>query len=125
MPGSIEFFNYASKKNVEIIYLSNRLVENYQPTKENLIKLGFPFDASTKMLLRSDSRDKEPRRNELNDYEIILLLGDNLGDFDSTFFDKDNEERWEISKSIKEKFGDSFILIPNLIYGDWEVGFNN
>ena len=41
VPGSIEFFNYASKKNVEIIYLSNRLVENYQPTKENLIEWGF------------------------------------------------------------------------------------
>ena len=74
VPGSIEFFNYASKKNVEIIYLSNRLVENYQPTKENLIELGFPFDASTKMLLRADSRNKEPRRNQLSDYEIILLL---------------------------------------------------
>ena len=46
--GSIEFL-IAPPKNVEIIYLSNRLVENYQPTKDNLIELGFPFDVSTKM----------------------------------------------------------------------------
>ena len=71
------------------------------------------------------SRDKDERRKSIENYNIIMFIGDNLGDFDSTFFDKDNEERWEISKSKKEKFGDSFILIPNLIYGDWEVGFNN
>ena len=125
IPGSLDFFNYADSKGVEIIYLSNRRVENYEPTKENLISLGFPFKESTQMLLRTNSRDKDERRKSIENYNIIMFVGDNLGDFDSTFFDKDNEERWEISKSKKEKFGDSFILIPNLIYGDWEVGFNN
>ena len=125
VPGSLDFFSYADSKGVEIIYLSNRRVENYEPTKENLISLGFPFKESTQMLLRTNSRDKDERRKSIENYNIIMFIGDNLGDFDSTFFDKDNEERWEISKSKKEKFGDSFILIPNLIYGDWEVGFNN
>jgi len=125
VPGSLDFFNYADSKGVEIIYLSNRRVENYEPTKENLISLGFPFKESTQMLLRTNSRDKDERRKSIENYNIIMFVGDNLGDFDSTFFDKDNDERWEISKSKKEKFGDSFILIPNLIYGDWEVGFNN
>ncbi|MBD40972.1 MAG: 5'-nucleotidase, lipoprotein e(P4) family [Flavobacteriaceae bacterium] len=123
VPGSIEFFKYASKKNVEIIYLSNRLMENYQPTKENLIALGFPFNDSTKMLLRSDSRDKEPRRNELDDYEVIMLLGDNLGDFHQDFFGKDNQERWDATIKHKDDFGEKFILFPNLIYGNWEEGF--
>ncbi len=100
VPGSIEFFNYASKKNVD-----------------------FPFEASTKMLLRADSRDKEPRRNELNDYEIILLLGDNLGDFHQDFFGKDNQGRWDATIKYKDDFGDKFILFPNLIYGNWEEGF--
>ena len=52
-----------------------------------------------------------------------MLIGDNLGDFDSKFFGKTNKERWEVSKSLEEKFGEKFILIPNLIYGDWEKGF--
>ena len=125
VPGSLDFFSYADSKGVEIIYLSNRRVENYEPTKENLISLGFPFKESTQMLLRTNSRDKDERRKSIENYNIIMFVGDNLGDFDSTFFNKDNDERWEISKSKKEKFGDSFILIPNLIYGDWEVGFNN
>ena len=123
VPGSLDFFNYAAKKNVEIIYLSNRLVENYEPTKENLIDLGFPFNDSTKMLLRTESRDKEARRNELSSYEIILFLGDNLGDFHQDFFGKDNLERWDATLKHKDDFGDKFILFPNLIYGNWEEGF--
>tara|TARA_B100001175_G_scaffold166684_1_gene141304 strand:- start:24 stop:641 length:618 start_codon:yes stop_codon:yes gene_type:complete len=125
IPGSLDFFTYAESKGVEIIYLSNRRIENYEPTKENLIKLGFPFDDSTKMLLRTNSSDKYERRKSISDQNIIMFIGDNLGDFDSAFFDKSNEERWEVSNNLKEKFGDQFILIPNLIYGDWERGFNN
>ncbi len=125
VPGSLDFFNYADSKGVEIIYLSNRRVENYEPTKENLISLGFPFKESTQMLLRTNSRDKDERRKSISDQNIIMFIGDNLGDFDSSFFDKSNEQRWEISNNQKEKFGHQFILIPNLIYGDWEKGFNN
>ena len=125
IPGSLDFFKYAESKGVEIIYLSNRRIENYEPTKENLVTLGFPFDDSTKMLLRTDSSDKYERRKSISDQNIIMFIGDNLGDFDSVFFDKSNEQRWEISKNLKEKFGHQFILIPNLIYGDWERGFNN
>lgn len=125
IPGSLDFFTYAESKGVEIIYLSNRRIENYEPTKENLIKLGFPFDNSTKMLLRTNSSDKYERRKSISDQNIIMFIGDNLGDFDSAFFDKSNEQRWEVSNNLKEKFGDQFILIPNLIYGDWERGFNN
>ena len=37
--------------------------------------------------------------------------------------DKTNKERWEVSVSLKDNFGEKFILLPNLIYGDWEIGF--
>lgn len=123
IPGALDFFKYADSKGVEIIYLSNRKIENYEPTKSNLIDLGFPFDESTIMLLRDKTRDKLDRRDAVTNYNVIMLIGDNLGDFDSVFFGKSNQERWEESKLLKENFGDKFILIPNLIYGDWEKGF--
>lgn len=123
IPGALDFFKYADSKGVEIIYLSNRKIENYEPTKSNLIDLGFPFDESTIMLLRDKTRDKLDRRDAVTNYNVIMLIGDNLGDFDSVFFGKSNQERWEESKLLKEDFGDKFILIPNLIYGDWEKGF--
>ena len=34
-----------------------------------------------------------------------MLIGDNLGDFDSAFFGKTNKERWEVSVSLKDNFG--------------------
>ena len=75
VPGSLDFFNYADSKGVEIIYLSNRRVENYEPTKENLISLGFPFKESTKMLLRTNSRDKDERRKSIENYTKKILSG--------------------------------------------------
>lgn len=123
IPGSLEFINYAKSKNVKIIYLSNRRVENYDPTKENLVILGYPFDEDTLMLLRDETSDKTARRNTLNDYEIIMLLGDNLADFNSVFYKKSNKERIQSVDSLSKMFGDKFIVFPNLIYGDWEDGF--
>ena len=123
VPGSLEFINYAKSKNVKIVYLSNRRVENYDPTKENLVNLGYPFDEDTLMLLRDETGDKTARRNTLNDYEIIMLLGDNLADFNSVFYKKSNNERIRSVDSLSKMFGDKFIVFPNLIYGDWEDGF--
>lgn len=123
VPGSLEFINYAKSKNVKIVYLSNRRVENYDPTKENLVSLGYPFDEDTLMLLRDETSDKTARRNTLNDYEIIMLLGDNLADFNSVFYKKSNNERIQSVDSLSKMFGDKFIVLPNLIYGDWEDGF--
>ena len=123
VPGSLEFINYAKSKNVKIVYLSNRRVENYEPTKENLVSLGYPFDEDTLMLLRDETGDKTARRNTLNDYEIIMLLGDNLADFNSVFYKKSNNERTQSVDSLSKMFGDKFIVFPNLIYGDWEDGF--
>ena len=123
VPGSLEFINYAKSKNVKIVYLSNRRVENYDPTKENLVNLGYPFDEDTLMLLRDETGDKTARRNTLNDYEIIMLLGDNLADFNSVFYKKSNNERIQSVDSLSKMFGDKFIVFPNLIYGDWEDGF--
>ena len=123
IPGALAFFNYVDSQDVEIIYLSNRRVENYAPTKANLIAAGFPFYEDTMMLLRDEDGDKESRRNQLSDYNIVLLLGDNLADFDTRFHKKPNETRIAHVNSLRELFGDKFIVFPNLIYGTWEMGF--
>jgi len=115
--------NYAQTKNIELIYLSNRRIENYEPTKENLISLGFPFNEKTLMLLRDETTDKTKRRNSLSKYEIIMLIGDNLSDFDSVFYNKSNEKRINNVDSLSYLFGEKFILLPTLIYGDWDKGF--
>lgn len=125
IPGALEFYNYADSLGVEIIYLSNRKVENYDPTKANLISAGFPFDDDTIMLLRGEDGNKEARRNQLTNYNVVLLLGDNLADFDEQFYKQPNAERIDRLNNVSSLFGEKFILIPNLIYGSWEMGFED
>lgn len=125
IPGALDFFNYVEDQGVEIIYLSNRRVENYEPTKENLISAGFPFDDQTIMLLRDKDGNKESRRKKLSSYNIVLLLGDNLSDFNERFYKGSNESRIEEIDSLQDMFAYQYILFPNLIYGTWEMGFEN
>ena len=73
IPGALDFFNYVQDKDIEIIYLSNRRVENYEPTRANLISAGFPFDDQTIMLLRDKDGNKESRRKQLSGYNVCLL----------------------------------------------------
>lgn len=124
IPGARSFFQYAHARGVEIIYISNRRVENYTPTKENLIALGFPFDQDTQMLLRDQHKSKEERRKQLDDFNVVLLLGDNLADFDARFDIGTNEARSAAVDQTAAAFGTKFILFPNLIYGTWEEGFD-
>lgn len=123
IPGALEFYTYAERMGVEVIYISNRRVENYASTKSNLIALGFPFDEDTIMLLRDETSSKENRRNQLTDFNVVLFIGDNLSDFD-VVFDKDtNSERNQALEEKKSDLGQKFILLPNLIYGAWEDGY--
>ena len=125
IPGALDFFNYVEDHDIKIIYLSNRKVENYEPTKANLISAGFPFDDETIMLLRGKDGNKESRRQQLSIYNIVLLLGDNLSDFNERFYKESNESRIEGINSLQQMFADQYILFPNLIYGTWEMGFEN
>jgi 5'-nucleotidase (lipoprotein e(P4) family) len=125
IPGALEFYTYADSLGIEIIYVSNRRIENYEPTKTNLISAGFPFDDDTIMLLRDKDGNKEARRNQLTNFNIVLILGDNLADFDARFYKQPNEVRIDRLSDTSALFGEKFILIPNLIYGSWEMGFED
>jgi 5'-nucleotidase (lipoprotein e(P4) family) len=125
IPGALEFYTHADSLGIEIIYVSNRRVENYEPTKANLISAGFPFNDDTIMLLRDKEGNKEARRNQLTNFNIALILGDNLADFDARFYKQPNEVRIERLNDTSALFGEKFILIPNLIYGSWEMGFED
>lgn len=121
IPGSLEFLKYASEKNVEIFYISNRYSEQLDATVNNLKKLGFPDAKKSNVLLRSDKRSKSDRRKSVyKDYEVIMLLGDNLADFNDDFEEKISEERTKFTDKLSNDFGTKLIILPNPNYGDWE-----
>ena len=53
-------------------------------------------------------------------YRIVLLLGDNLNDFNDDFAGKSIAERKAEVDRQRAEFGSSYIVVPNPMYGDWE-----
>jgi 5'-nucleotidase (lipoprotein e(P4) family) len=122
IPGALDFFNYAKSKNVAIFYISNRSVNQKKETIQNLKNVGFPFADANHVFLKEDKSGKEPRRFLVKkSHEIVLLFGDNLSDFSIIFDKKSTEERNKNVDSLKLLFGKKFIILPNPMYGDWEV----
>lgn len=128
-PGSVEFFNYAASRNVAVFYISNRNENDWPGTIKNLKNLGFPFADDDHVLLMKDTSNKEERRKQvLDQYEIFLLLGDNLSDFSEIFYHKSQAERNRLTDEHAAEFGKRFIVLPNSGYGDWESfmpGYNS
>ena len=122
IPGSLDFFNYAKSKGIEIFYISNRSVNQKKETIENLKTVGFPFADETHVLLKDITSEKETRRLQVTkSYEIIQLIGDNLSDFSMVFDNRSTADRNKSVDSLKAAFGKRFIVLPNPMYGDWET----
>jgi 5'-nucleotidase (lipoprotein e(P4) family) len=126
IPGALEFLTYAKDKGVEIFYVTNRKVVGYEGTAKNLATLGFPDVDEKHLLLRTDTSDKQPRRDiVLADYEVAFLMGDNLNDFESVFAKKSVADRFTLVDDRKAKWGSKFIVLPNPTYGEWEGAVYN
>lgn len=125
LPGALEFALFAKQNNVEVYYISNRSVKNYLPTLNNLLKEGFPFADSVHILLKDETSDKSPRRETVgSSHDILLLVGDNLRDFDEMFKDRSDNFGFKTVDDHKDLFGTKFIILPNPNYGQWLKSYN-
>jgi 5'-nucleotidase (lipoprotein e(P4) family) len=121
LPGAVEFFNYAAQHGVQCFYITNRKEVEKEATMKNLRLQGFPQVDTLHMMMKGSSSDKEARRMEVaKRYNVVLLLGDNLNDFDDIFFDKPLTERNANVDRSQSLFGSKYIVLPNPTYGDWE-----
>ena len=121
LPGAKEFLNYAKEKGVEVFYISDRKVDQLNATIKNLKEQGLPFADEKHVLLKDkDMNSKESRRQKVEkDFSLIMLFGDNIVDF-AEFEKLSLKEREEKLLTIKEQFGNKFIIFPNPMYGSWE-----
>ncbi|ADZ93058.1 5'-nucleotidase, lipoprotein e(P4) family [Marinomonas mediterranea] len=121
MPGALDFLTYAEQKGVEIFYVTNRKMVGLEGTRKNLKALDFPFVDDAHLMLRDSTSNKEPRRQKiLADFDIALLMGDNLNDFSADFKTKSLEGSYAAVEKNKALFGTKYIVLPNPTYGDWE-----
>lgn len=126
LPGAVAFFQYADKMGIQCFYVSNRRPEERSATIKNLMIAGFPQADSVHVLLKDTSSDKEYRRLQIKQhYNIALLVGDNLNDFDKMFYQQPSYTRCNLVRDNSDLFGDVFIILPNAMYGDWESAIWN
>lgn len=129
--GVSEFLKYADSKGIKIFYVTNRIAIAEEATRNNLKKLGLPFDTDRDVLLMKNENgwtsDKVSRRELIaQDYRILLLIGDQLGDFIS--LDEATSgmySRKEVAAKYEEMWGKKWFMITNPIYGRWEASIYN
>ncbi|HEX6915397.1 MAG TPA: 5'-nucleotidase, lipoprotein e(P4) family [Chitinophagaceae bacterium] len=121
VPGAFHFLRYASSQGVQIFYVTNRAANEKDGTLKNLIRFNFPDADEKHLLLKQESSGKEPRRHQvMEQFDVPLLLGDNLSDFSFIFDKQPVAERNAATNSVAAEFGNRFIMLPNPVYGDWE-----
>jgi 5'-nucleotidase (lipoprotein e(P4) family) len=126
VPGALEFLQYAEKKGIKVFYVSNRKEKFRDATLKNLVNLKFPYADDDHLMLQTDESSKEARRKKIAEtHSIIMFIGDNLNDFSEGFEKKSIPERFEMADSLKNDFGNVFIVLPNAMYGDWESALYN
>ena len=121
-PGSQEFLQFCAKNNVEVFYITNR--DQGDPTfelaQQNLISAGFPMvDREHLTVLRETSNKEEIQRGIMEDYEVVVMLGDNLNDFSRDFYLTDVEQREDVVTQKRDNFGRKFVIFPNPTDGHW------
>ena len=121
IPGAVDFLNYAHRRGARIFYVTNRNAAEKQGTIDNLRAVGFPDVSEETVMVRADTSSKEARRDAIEQqYRIVILIGDNLNDLSDIFENKSVNDRFFAVEQTRELFGRRFIVLPNVMYGDWE-----
>ncbi|NTV17370.1 MAG: acid phosphatase [Chlorobiaceae bacterium] len=135
VPGAVEFINAMRGKNVRVIFISNRECIKGEKTGsgcsqeadtiENLTKIGVPDVLPENVLLQGEKVDwiseKKSRREVISEkYRIVMLFGDDLGDFLAGV--KSNitpQERDRLVGENNNNWGRKWFMLPNPTYGSW------
>lgn len=114
VPGAFNYITFLRDNNIQIIFISNRMNERLESTKNNMRKLGIYADEDIYLLRKNKQDKKTVRRNEIDKligrmstydpFTIIQYLGDAMGDF-------------EYNES--DRFGTDQFIFPNPMYGKW------
>ena len=123
IPGAKAFVDHASARGVTVIYYSRRLEQLRDCTTKNLDVLGFPLPDPRYLWLNNKqaATSKAQIRAELaTEFRILLLIGDDLGDFVAAS-KAAPEVRRALSSQHLERWGRQWIILPNPMYGSWET----
>ncbi|HVR43830.1 MAG TPA: 5'-nucleotidase, lipoprotein e(P4) family [Thermoanaerobaculia bacterium] len=126
IPGALEFARHAASRGVTIFYVSNRDAEHEAATRDNLRSAGFPLSAEIDtVLLRGErpewatSEKSDRRRSVARGFRVLLMIGDDLGDF-LPGVRVSRDERLDKIRPYESWWGTRWFVVPNPMYGSWE-----
>jgi len=125
VPGAVDFTKYADSKGVKVFYVTNRSADQEEATRKNMEALGFPMGGNVDTFLMSKEKEdwtskKGTRRAFIaKDYRILLLIGDNYGDF-SDDYGGSEADRAKSMEANMAHIGHDWIFIANPEYGSFE-----
>ena len=125
IPGVKDFLLSAQNKGVKIFYVTNRRTVYEEATKNNIKKLGLPFDDDVDVLLTRGENgwgsSKASRRSYVSEnHRVIMMFGDNLNDFFDLPDKADYVTRKESVLKYKNMWGNKWFMLANPVYGHWE-----
>lgn len=125
VPGAVAFAQYAASKGVAVFYVTNRGAETEPATKATLEALGFPTGEVDTIYAKGERPDwtskKESRIAAVAaSHRVLLLMGDNFGDFTDASAGS-AEERRAAYEAARDHWGKDWIALPNPAYGSWEA----
>jgi 5'-nucleotidase (lipoprotein e(P4) family) len=122
LPGAGEFLRLAAARGVEVYYVTNTAAKLVPYIERKLQDERLPFVPGHVMgvdAARGWTSDKTGRRREVaHDHRVLLLVGDDLGDFVSI----GGLDRAGRDRAVAEHaswWGSRWILVPNPAYGSW------
>jgi len=130
IPGAVAFIKAAEAMGVTIFFVTNRTTAEEQNTRNNLAKLGLTLPTTVDTVLTKNEKptwgsDKGTRRAEIAaTYRILMLVGDDLGDF-ATGAKDTPANRVALADKYASYFGERWVLIANPLYGSWESALYN
>jgi acid phosphatase len=128
LAGALEFVTYAASRGVAVFYVTNRTRE--AELRKNLALRRFPLGDQADVVLvpgecstGDKSSDKECRRQDVaRQHRVLLLIGDDLGDFVPVRGLGALQRMEEVDKHAN-RWGRQWILLANPAYGSWDRVF--
>lgn len=122
VPGAVEFLERVRELGGRIAIVSNRSDRQCPDTEADFREEGIPYDV---MLCKVGGVSaKQPRWDRVADgtaspglppLEIVMWIGDNIGDFPGL-----DQAMRNGPPDGYDEFGETYFLIPNPMYGSWE-----
>lgn len=122
LPGARDFIAFAAARNVRVFYVTNRTLAEQAKTIDNLNAVGITATDENVMVVGEHgwTSDKTARRARVaSTHRVVLLVGDDMNDFVATGT-LTPQQRRDLADSHADRWGTSWILLPNPQYGTWE-----